>query len=75
MLCALIGDIVGSRFEFNNINTKEFELLTMKDFEGYLSAYEIPKRIYLVEAIPQTDNGKVKRVDCRKLAESLLKNS
>lgn len=55
--------------------SKEFELLTMKDFEGYLSAYEIPKRIYLVEAIPQTDNGKVKRVDCRKLAESLLKNS
>jgi type I restriction enzyme M protein len=26
MLGAIIGDIVGSRFEFNNIKTKEFEL-------------------------------------------------
>ena len=28
MLGAIIGDIVGSRFEWNNIKTKEFELLT-----------------------------------------------
>lgn len=28
MLGALIGDIVGSRFEFNNIKTKDFELFT-----------------------------------------------
>ena len=28
MIGAIIGDIVGSRFEFNNINTKEFELFT-----------------------------------------------
>ena len=26
MLGALIGDIAGSRFEWNNIKTKEFEL-------------------------------------------------
>lgn len=28
MLGAIIGDIIGSRFEFNNIKTKEFELFT-----------------------------------------------
>ena len=30
MLGAIIGDVVGSRFEFNNIKTKEFELITDK---------------------------------------------
>jgi type I restriction enzyme M protein len=28
MLGAIIGDIAGSRFEWNNIKIKEFELLT-----------------------------------------------
>lgn len=28
MLGAIIGDIAGSRFEWNNIKTKDFELLT-----------------------------------------------
>ena len=28
MIGAILGDIIGSRFEFNNIKTKEFELLT-----------------------------------------------
>jgi type I restriction enzyme M protein len=32
MLGAIIGDIVGSRFEFNNIKTKEFDFLTYKCF-------------------------------------------
>jgi len=31
MLGAIIGDIVGSRFEFNNIKTKDFELLDIDD--------------------------------------------
>lgn len=30
MLGAIIGDIVGSRFEWNNVKTKEFELFTYK---------------------------------------------
>ena len=30
MIGAIIGDVVGSRFEFNNIKTKEFELITDK---------------------------------------------
>ncbi len=30
MLGAIIGDIVGSRFEFNNIKTKEFDFLTYR---------------------------------------------
>jgi type I restriction enzyme M protein len=30
MLGAIIGDIVGSRFEWNNIKTKEFEFLTYR---------------------------------------------
>ena len=32
MLGAIIGDIVGSRFEWNNIKTKEFEFLNHKCF-------------------------------------------
>ena len=28
MIGAIVGDVVGSRFEFNNIKTKEFELIT-----------------------------------------------
>lgn len=28
MLVAIIGDIVGSRFEWNNLKSKEFELFT-----------------------------------------------
>src|SRR4051794_19151263 len=32
MLGAIIGDIVGSRFEWNNIHTKEFDFLTYKCF-------------------------------------------
>ena len=32
MLGAIIGDLVGSRFEWNNIKTKEFEFLTYKCF-------------------------------------------
>ena len=27
MIGAIIGDVVGSRFEFNNIKTKEFDLI------------------------------------------------
>ena len=30
MLGAIIGDIVGSRFEWNNIKTKDFDFLTYK---------------------------------------------
>lgn len=30
MLGAIIGDIAGSRFEWNNIKTKEFDLLTYR---------------------------------------------
>jgi type I restriction enzyme M protein len=32
MLGAIIGDIVGSRFEWDNIKTKEFDFLTYKCF-------------------------------------------
>ena len=32
MLGAILGDIVGSRFEWNNIKSKEFDLLTYKCF-------------------------------------------
>ena len=32
MIGAIVGDIAGSRFEWNNIKTKEFELLTSKCF-------------------------------------------
>ena len=32
MLGAILGDIVGSRFEWNNIKSKDFDLLTYKCF-------------------------------------------
>lgn len=32
MLGAIIGDIVGSRYEFDNIKTKEFDFLTYRNF-------------------------------------------
>lgn len=32
MLGAIIGDIVGSRFEWNNHRSKDFEFLTYKCF-------------------------------------------
>lgn len=32
MLGAIIGDIVGSRFEFDNHRSKEFELFTYESF-------------------------------------------
>lgn len=32
MLGAIIGDIVGSRFEWHNIKTKQFDLLTHSCF-------------------------------------------
>ena len=32
MIGAIIGDIVGSRFEFNNIKTKDFELINHSCF-------------------------------------------
>ena len=32
MLGALIGDIAGSRFEFNNLKSKEFTLFTRRCF-------------------------------------------
>ena len=32
MVGAIIGDIVGSRFEFNNIKTKEFDLMNHNCF-------------------------------------------
>lgn len=33
MLGAIIGDSVGSKYEFNNIKTKDFEI-TQNDFEA-----------------------------------------
>lgn len=32
MLGAILGDLVGSRFEFNNIKTKDFEFMTKESF-------------------------------------------
>lgn len=32
MIGAIIGDIVGSRFEWNNVKSKDFELLTFRNF-------------------------------------------
>lgn len=57
--------VVGSREDF-----------ALADFAAYLRSelanYKVPKRVELLDAMPQLPNGKVDRVGLRKRAEALL---
>ncbi len=60
MIGAIIGDVVGSRFEFNNIKTKEFELpkpdlrFTLDIMKAELKRITLPAIKILI-----TGNGRV----------------
>lgn len=63
MLGAIIGDIVGSRFEWNNIKTKEFDFLTYKCFATDDSIMSLAVAQAVIDC-----NG-----DCDKLCSTAIK--
>lgn len=67
MIGAIVGDIVGSRFEFNNIKSKEFELFTEECFVTDDSIMTIA----VAKALMET--GKVK--DNQEFMDKLSKNA
>ncbi len=55
MIGAIIGDIVGSRFEFDNCKSKDFEMFD-KDKEKRLRAVKIATAINSIEGVPPTSH-------------------
>ena len=62
MLGAIIGDLVGSRFEWNNIKTKEFEFLTYKCFATDDSIMTLALATAILESKPEYSNLSQKTV-------------
>ena len=64
MLGAIIGDIAGSRFEWNNIKTKEFELMTFRcsPTDDSVMTLAVAKAILLCDG--QYDQLEQKTVEC-----------
>lgn len=54
------------------ITEQAIDDLMRKSLHNVLSDYEYPKHILKTDHIPQTGNGKINRVECRKLARQLL---
>ena len=52
MLGAIIGDLVGSRFEWNNIKTKDFDFLTYKCFATDDSVMTLALAKAILESAP-----------------------
>ena len=63
MLGAIIGDLVGSRFEWNNIKTKEFEFLTYKCFATDDSIMTLALAKAILESKPDYSNLSQKAVE------------
>ena len=59
MLGAIIGDIVGSRFEWHNIKTKEFQFLTYqcKPTDDSIMSFAIAQSILSCEDQTRHDSG------------------
>ena len=64
MLGAIIGDIVGSRFEWNNIKTKEFDFLTYKCFVTDDSIMSLAIAKALVESKGRYETLREQAVKC-----------
>lgn len=64
MLGAIIGDIVGSRFEWNNIKTKEFEFLTYKCSPTDDSVMTLALAQAILESKPDYSDLSVNAVKC-----------
>ncbi len=61
MLGAIIGDIVGSRFEFNNHKSKDFELFVCQSFVTDDSIMTLAVGKALMEAVKAWPSGHAKR--------------
>ena len=63
MLGAIIGDLVGSRFEWNNIKTKDFDFLTYKccATDDSVMTFALSKAI--LESAPDYSNLSQKSVE------------
>ncbi len=57
MLGAIIGDVVGSRFEFNNIKTKEFKLITNESYFTDDTVLTIAVMDWLLHAKDKTNSN------------------
>ena len=63
MLGAIIGDLVGSRFEWNNIKTKDFDFLTYKCFVTDDSIMTLALAKAILESAPDYSNLSQKSVE------------
>lgn len=63
MLGAIIGDLVGSRFEWNNIKTKDFDFLTYKCFATDDSVMTLALAKAILESAPDYSNLSQKSVE------------
>lgn len=64
MLGAIIGDIVGSRFEWNNHRSKEFDFLTYKCFPTDDSIMSLASAQAILECKPDYSDLAEKSVEC-----------
>ena len=64
MLGAIIGDIVGSRFEWNNHRSKEFDFFTYKCFFTDDSVMSLALAQAILESKPDYSNLAEKAVEC-----------
>lgn len=63
MLGAIIGDLVGSRFEWNNIKTKDFDFLTYKCFVTDDTVMTLALAKAILESAPDYSNLSQKSVE------------
>ena len=64
MLGAIIGDIVGSRFEWHNCRSKKFELFTEACFPTDDSIMSLALAQAILESEPDYSNLSDKAVEC-----------
>ena len=64
---AKLGEAVTLLIESNLCDVSQLK----EALKERLTSYELPKDIFLVETLPLTDTQKIKRVDCKQLADQL----
>ncbi len=69
MLGAIIGDIVGSIYEFDNIKTKDFELFD----KGCFFTDDTVMSVAVAEALPVTQPGDKEEIIRNRLAAAMKK--
>lgn len=73
MLGAIIGDIVGSIYEFDNIKTKDFELFDDKCFFTDDSVMSIAVAEALLDLTPENNESEIreKLICCKKMGQKI----